>query len=157
MSGPNGLATHKGQFPKGHPQDRSRIEVSFPGLPLEGNDPSLPPLRTSGQEPHSHLSREVRTPLTHPSMHPRTARECHVPTRVMRTSLLPSCRAARSRFTKYLTIHRKIIVTLTYDSDLQRAETSFGNIVMLIREHYLIGRSYDFASESYLRKSLRSS
>jgi len=32
-------------------------------------------------------------------------------------------------FTKYLTFYHKFIVTSTYDSDLKRAETSFGNIV----------------------------
>ena len=33
-----------------------------------------------------------------------------------------------AQFTKYLTIYRKIIVRSTYDSDLQRAKTSFRNI-----------------------------
>ena len=34
-----------------------------------------------------------------------------------------------ARFTKYLTIYRKIVVRSTYDSDLRRAKTSFRNIV----------------------------
>ena len=34
-----------------------------------------------------------------------------------------------AQFTKYLTIYRKIIVRSTYDSDLQRAKTSFRTIV----------------------------
>ena len=44
------------------------------------------------------------------------------------------------------------IVRLTYDSDLKRAEIDLRNITSLIDEHYL-GRYYDFARESYLRKS----
>ena len=34
-----------------------------------------------------------------------------------------------AQFTKYLTIYRKIIVRSTYDNDLQRAKTSFRDIV----------------------------
>ena len=48
------------------------------------------------------------------------------------------------QFTKYLTIYHKIIVRLIYDSDLKHAK---------IYEHCL-RRSYNFASESYLRKAL---
>ena len=44
------------------------------------------------------------------------------------------------------------IVRLTYDSDLKRAKIDLRNITSLIDEHYL-RRYYDFARESYLRKS----
>jgi len=43
-----------------------------------------------------------------------------------RNCVAVSCDA---RFTKYLTIYRKIIVRSTYDSDLKRAKTSFRKIV----------------------------
>ena len=44
----------------------------------------------------------------------------------------------------------------TYDSDFKRAKISFLEYRKLICEHCL-GRSYNFASESYLRKALRPS
>ena len=37
--------------------------------------------------------------------------------------------APGAQFTKHLTIYRKIIVRSTYDSDLQRAKSSLGNMV----------------------------
>ena len=49
--------------------------------------------------------------------------------------------------------YRKCIVRSTYDSDLKRAKIYFRNIVKLIYECYL-RLSYNFASESYLRKAL---
>ena len=49
-------------------------------------------------------------------------------------------------------IINKHIERSTYDSDLKRAKIS----LKLIYEHYL-RRSYNFASESYLRKNLSSS
>jgi len=62
---------------------------------------------------------------------------------------------ARAEFTKYLTIYRKFIVRSTYGSDLESAK-KFKEYRKLICEHCL-RRSYNFASESYLRKALRPS
>jgi len=55
-----------------------------------------------------------------------------------------------ARFTKYLTIYRLTIVTL------KGLKFLFLEYRKLICEHCL-GRSYNFASESYERKALRSS
>jgi len=53
------------------------------------------------------------------------------------------------RHLQYIT---PFIVRLTYDSDLKRAKIDLRNITSLTDEHYL-RRYYDFARESYLRKS----
>ena len=58
----------------------------------------------------------------------------------------------RPHYRRHLQYIIPFIVRLTYDSDLKRAKIDLRNITSLIDEHYL-RRYYDFARESYLRKS----
>ena len=53
----------------------------------------------------------------------------------------------------FIRLSSKFIVPSTYDSDLRHAKISLKSIIY---EHYL-RRSYDLASEFYLRKTLRPS